>query len=96
MDQCSWSKSIATHIIQQTTNETVLKVAVLGGTSDNPEDSGSHAKPKIRWDNKTYDLTLHCSYQRPTIAMGSQSDVLPLNASGVPSYLESGAALYFK
>lgn len=97
MDECSWSKSITTRVIQQTTNETILKVTVIGGTSDNPDDSGSNTKPsKIRWDNKPYDLTLRCSYQRPTIGMGSQSDVLPLNSNGVPGALESGENLYFK
>ena len=97
MEACSWSKSVTTRVIQQTASETVLKVAVIGGTSDNTNDSGSHARPpKISWDKTPYDLILHCSYQRPTIAMGSQVDVLPLNANGVPGDLESGANLYFK
>ena len=97
MEQCSWSKSVTTRVIQQTASETVLKVAVIGGTSDNTNDSGSHAKPpKIHWDKTPYDLILHCSYQRPIIAMDKQVDVLPLNANGVPGYLESGENLYFK
>ncbi len=97
MEECSWSKSITTRVVQQTANETVLKVTVLGGTSANPDDSGSNAKqPKIHWANKPYERTLHCSYQRPTIGMGSKSDVLPLNANVVPGNLESGANLYFK
>lgn len=97
MDECSWSKSVTTRVIQQTANETSLKITLLGGTSGNPDDSGSKSKmPKINWDKTPHELTLRCSYQSPTISMGSQSDVLPLNASGVSGVLESAANLYFE
>lgn len=99
MEECSWSKSISTRVIQQTANETVLKVTLLGGSSKNTDDSDSisHAKPaKISWAKTPHELTLHCSYQRPSVALGNQVDRLPLNANSTPDYLESSVNLYFK
>jgi hypothetical protein len=94
MDECTWSKSMTTRVIQQTASETLLKITLLGGTSDNPSDYSK--KPKISWNKAPHELTLRCSYQRPTITMGNESDILPLNASVVSGVLESAANLYFE
>jgi hypothetical protein len=48
------------------------------------------------WNKAPHDLVIRCSFQRPTITMDNESDRLPLNANGVPGYLESSASLYFK
>jgi hypothetical protein len=95
MDECTWSKSMTTRVIQLTASETLLKVTLLGATSDNP-DSDSKKPPKLVWNKAPHDLVIRCSYQRPTITMDNESDRLPLNANGVPGYLESSASLYFK
>lgn len=91
MDECSWSKSIATKIIQNTRSQAILDVTLIGGSSPMVENSRS----KIRWNKKPHKVTIVCSYQHPSIGLDDQLDELPLNSSGVPRILESGAELYF-
>ncbi|ESK57123.1 hypothetical protein [Acinetobacter tjernbergiae] len=91
MESCSWAKSVSTTIIQNTPNQAILDVKILGGNSPDV----SNAAKKISWAKKPHKITLTCSYQHPSISIGGQLDVLPLNSFGVPRVLESSANLYF-
>ncbi|GAA5003070.1 hypothetical protein GCM10023206_06420 [Acinetobacter puyangensis] len=91
MDSCSWAKAVSTSIVQNTPNQVILDVRILGGDSPNV----SNASKKISWAKKPHKITLVCSYQQPSISVGGQLDVLPLNDFGVPRVLESSANLYF-
>lgn len=91
MDSCSWAKAVSTKIIQNTPDQAILEVKILGG--DSPDTP--NAAKKISWDKKPHQITLVCSYTHPSIGVGSQLDELPLNNQGIPRVLESSANLYF-
>lgn len=98
MDRCSWSKSLDTQVIQQTATETLLKVTLLGGSSENSDAAQNGHPKKLVWNKAPHSITIRCSYQRPSVTMGNQVDELPLNSAGmdVPAVLESSALLYFQ
>lgn len=91
MESCSWAKAVSTSIVQNTPNQAILDVKILGGNSPDV----SNAAKKISWAKKPHKITITCSYQHPSISIGGQLDVLPLNSFGVPRVLESSANLYF-
>ncbi len=96
MDSCSWSKSISTRVIRQNSNEAVLKVTLLGATSENSAAARSGHPKRLVWNKTPHSLGFTCSYSQPSLTVDGQTDILPLNAGGVPGILESSAGLYFK
>lgn len=96
MDSCSWSKSISTKVIRQNSREAVLKVTLLGATSENSAAARAGHPKRLVWNKAPHSLGLTCSYSQPSLTVDGQTDILPLNSSGVPGILESSAGLYFK
>lgn len=98
MDSCSWSKGLAVKIIQQSSEQLILQVNLLGGESihTNGRYPRSYREAKIKWNNKPHSIVITCSYAHPSIAINGQLDELPLGAQGVPDVLISEASLYFE
>lgn len=96
MDSCSWSKSISTKVIRQNSREAVLKVTLLGATSENSAAARAGHPKRLVWNKAPHSLGFTCSYTKPSLTVDGQTDILPLNAGGVPGILESSAGLYFK
>ena len=95
MGECSYSKTLATHIVKKSAQETRVRVTLLGGTSYHKNGHYPRTVPKnIVWNKTPHQLTVVCSYQNPTVVFGQQ--VENLDFSMVPGYLESSANMYFQ
>lgn len=91
MDECSYSKSISTQILQKNNTQVILKVKLLGGSSP------MIGKTKITWNKKPHELIITCSKTAPSITIGDETTYLPFDPEwGVARVLESDAVLYFK
>ncbi|MFW6699170.1 hypothetical protein C5B72_03300 [Acinetobacter sp. KU 011TH] len=97
MGYCSWSKSISTKIISETSKNVLLEATLLGGTSEfDPEDSRG-GDQDIRWDKKPHKLIINCSYTKPSVGSGSQLTILDFSsADGMPAVYDSDISVYFK
>ena len=87
-DPCSVGKTISVDILKEDSYETVLKVKLLGGekTWDSEE---------IVWNSSPHNIFVKCSKTNPTITIGNQSTIIPLNKNmGIPGVLVSDAETY--
>ena len=91
MGTCSWSKPISVRAVQQSKEQAILEITLLGGES---ADEGK--RPTIRWNKEPHKIVITCSYNHPSVSMDGQVDELPLNANGVPDVLISATNLYFQ
>jgi len=93
MGECAWSKIVGTKVIG-TKGDDVAVVAALEGGSSLDTKAG---RKRVKWNGNLHGITLICSYSKPGVQIGEQTDYLPLNPdSGVPGVLEDSASLYFE
>ena len=93
MGDCTWSTYLATEITSTSEEAVIVSAQVVGGTS--PERK--HGKSKVRWNTQPHQIQVRCSYSKPSVSLGSQSDDLPLNPEmGLPGILENSASVYFE
>lgn len=90
MGDCSWSKPISVHIVQQSEEQAILEVNLIGGKSTDEKNSA------IKWNKKPHKITIVCSHQHPSVSIDGQTDELALNPNGVVGVLTSSANLYFQ
>jgi len=98
--ECSWSVETARNIIREEGQEQLIKVTLMGGTSlhsANQYPERFKAGQKIAWNGSAHDVYVFCSTRLPAVMMQAdgawQTDVLDF-VNGVPSVLDSSAALY--
>lgn len=91
MGTCSWSKPRSVRVVQQSEEQAILEVKLLGGES---ADEGKH--PAISWNKEPHKIVITCSYKHPSVSMNGQVDELPLSPNGVPDVLISATNLYFQ
>jgi hypothetical protein len=90
MGNCSWSKPVSVHIVQQSQEQAILEVNLIGGESTDEKNSS------VTWDKKPHKITIVCSRQHPSISIDGQTDELTLNPNGVAGASTSAANLYFQ
>ena len=85
---CSVAKFVSYKQLNKTATESKIQVTLLGGSRE------WEAK-KIDWNRSPHKVTVNCSYKRPTVQIGSQKTLIPLNDGlGVPGVLMVDAELY--
>lgn len=87
-EPCSVAKIQSYRVLTKSYAETKLELTLLGG-------SRNWEAKKISWNNTPHKIIVKCSYTQPTVQVGSQKTVIPLNDGlGVPGILMSSAELY--
>lgn len=88
-DPCLVVKVMKFEILKKTPQTTSIKLNVVGGYR------GWDAK-NTDWNHFFHDLYITCSIKKPTVQIGDQVTILPLNPEGVPGVLFSDAQLYIQ
>nr|WP_228719633.1 DUF2939 domain-containing protein [Acinetobacter baumannii]UMW89928.1 Unknown (DUF2939-domain) [Acinetobacter baumannii] len=88
-DPCSIAKVMGFKLINQTPTESDLELTVVGGSRGFESES-------IEWNHEAHKIQIHCSITKPTLQIGDQVTVIPLNDSGVPGVLWSDAETYMQ
>ena len=88
-DPCSIAKVMGFKLIDQTPTESDLELIVVGGSRGFESES-------IEWNHEAHKIQIHCSITKPTLQIGDQVTVIPLNASGVSGVLWSDAETYMQ
>ena len=95
MGECSWSLTKDRAVVRRDANGSLLRLTLLGGTSQHPDEYDSDAN--IEWNKSTHTVHIFCSSRLPAVMLEEsgemQVDVLDF-VSGVPGVLESSANLY--
>lgn len=86
---CSIAKVITFKQLDRTNESSMIELTVLGGHRD--WDS-----KKINWNKKYHKVYVTCSMLNPTVSLGGQVTIIPLNKNGVPGVLASDSELYLK
>lgn len=87
-DPCSVGKVVSFRKLQQSKDQSMIELKMLGGT----QADGS----RIVWNRKPHSLIITCSKTRPAIDMDGQASIIPLNPDGVPGVMENSASLYLQ
>jgi hypothetical protein len=99
MGSCTWGRTISVRIVQQSEEQAILEVTLLGGESihDNPEDyPNSYNKSiPIEWDKETHKIVVTCSYEHPSVAVDNQITALALGFTD-PEIFTSDVVTYFQ
>ena len=88
-DPCSIAKVMEFKLIDQTPTESDIELTLVGGSKEFEAKS-------IEWNHVTHTIQIHCSITKPTVQLGDQVTVIPLNESGVPGVLWSDAETYMQ
>src|SRR5438067_9045165 len=68
-DSCSWSLTKDRTVVKQDASGTLVRLALLGGTSNNTD--GDSEKAHIRWNSKAHEVFVFCSARLPAVIMKS-------------------------
>jgi len=88
-DPCSLASVIGFTLIKQTPTESDIELTLVGGSRGWDVD-------EIEWNHETHKIQIHCSITQPTVKVGEQVTVIPLNDSGVSGVLWSDAEMYMQ
>jgi len=88
-DPCSIGRVVAFKQLSQTPAESNIELTLVGGSR------GWDAE-KIEWNHDAHKIQIQCSLTKPTLQIGDQVTVVPLNDSGVPGVLWSDAETYMQ
>lgn len=88
-DPCTIGRVIAFKKLSQTPAESNIELTLVGGSR------GWDAE-KIEWNHDAHKIQIQCSLTKPTLQIGDQVTVVPLNDSGVPGVLWSDAETYMQ
>lgn len=88
-DPCSIGRVMGFKQLSQTPTEAAIEVTIVGGSR------GWEAKD-IEWNHKAHKIQIQCSMTKPTVQVGDQVTIVPLNDSGVPGVLWSDAETYMQ
>lgn len=88
-DPCSIARVMEFKQLSQTPTETSIELTVVGGSREIESDH-------IDWNHEAHKLQIQCSLTKPTVQIGEQVTVIPLNASGVSGVLWSDAETYLQ
>ncbi len=88
-DPCSIAKVMEFKQLSQTPTESNIELTLVGGSR------GWDAE-KIEWNHETHKIQIQCSLTKPTVQIGDQVTVVPLNDSGVPGVLWADAEYYMQ
>ena len=88
-DPCSIAKVMEFKLIDQTPTASDIELTVVGGSRGFESES-------IEWNHEAHKIQIHCSITKPTLQIGDQVTVIPLNESGVPGVLWSDAETYMQ
>ena len=87
-DPCSIVKVMDFKLIENKSNRHVIKLKVVSGTQ------GWNSK-KILWGHDTYNIFITCSVKSPTIKIGNEVPLLPINRRyPMPGVLYGDGVLY--
>jgi len=88
-DPCTIGRVVAFKQLSQTPAESNIELTLIGGSR------GWDAE-KIEWNHEAHKIQIQCSLTKPTLQIGDQVTVIPLNDSGVPGVLWSDAETYMQ
>lgn len=88
-DPCSIGRVMEFKQLSQTPTEANIELTIVGGSR------GWEAKD-IEWNHEAHKIQIQCSMTRPTVQVGDQVTIVPLNDSGVPGVLWSDAETYMQ
>ena len=89
-EPCSVGKVMNFEIIKKTPQMTSIKLKLVGG-------SRNYNSKKIVWNHSSHNVYVTCSIKKPSVKIGDQITVLPLNPEfTVPGVLTSDAELYLQ
>ena len=87
-DPCSVAKVMKFEVLKKTPQATSIKLKLVGGSRE------WDAKKTI-WNHDFHDVYVTCSIKKPTVRIGDQITVIPLNPEGaISGVLISDAELY--
>lgn len=88
-DPCSVAKVMSYKVLENHSTNQLLKLNLIGG-------SKNWDSKKITWNHKAHDVYIRCSLTKPTVQIGEQKTLIPLNPNGVYGAVMSDAGLYLK
>jgi len=88
-DPCTIGRVMGFNLIKETPTESDIELTLVGG-------SRGWDVEKIDWNHEAHKIQIHCSITKPTVQIGDQVTVIPLNDSGVPGVLWSDAETYMQ
>lgn len=87
---CSIGKVMDFEIVKKTPQTTSIKLKLVGGSRD--WDS-----KKIVWNHTAHNTYVTCSIKKPTVKIGDQVTIVPINPEGtISGVLISDAELYLQ
>lgn len=87
-DPCSVAKVMKFEILKKTPQATSIKLKLVGGSRE------WDAK-KTLWNHDFHDVYVTCSIKKPTVKIGDQITIVPINPEGaISGVLISDAELY--
>lgn len=88
-DPCSIARVMDFKLIKQAPTESDIELTLVGGSREWDVD-------EVEWNHEAHKIQIHCSITKPTLQIGEQITVIPLNDSGVPGVLWSEAETYMQ
>lgn len=88
-DPCSIARVMDFKLIKQAPTESDIELTLVGGSREWDVD-------EVEWNHEAHKIQIHCSITKPTLQIGEQITVIPLNDSGVPGVLWSDAETYMQ
>ena len=87
-DPCSIAKVMNFEILKKTPQTTLIKLNIVGG-------SRNWNSKKIVWNHNFHNVYVTCSIKKPTVQIGEQVTIVPINPEGaISGVLISDAELY--
>ena len=87
-EPCSVAKVMKFDILKKTPQTTSIKLKLVGG-------SRNYDSKKITWNHDFHDVYVTCSIKKPTVKIGDQITIVPINPEGaISGVLISDADLY--